>query len=61
MNYSVEEYKKDIDKNGIEEVWLHILEYCKYSKNGFCQREKRKKSPWKERNALSNRSKSDSC
>jgi hypothetical protein len=33
MNYSVEEYKKDIDKNGIEEVWLHILEYCKYSKN----------------------------
>ena len=33
MNYSVEEYKKDIDKNGIEEVWLNILEYCKYNKN----------------------------
>lgn len=32
-NYSIEKYKSDIDKNGIEEVWLNILEYCKYNKN----------------------------
>ena len=32
-NYTIEQYKIDIDKNGMELVWLDILEYCKYNRN----------------------------
>ena len=32
-NYTIEQYKIDIDKNGMESVWLDILEYCKYNRN----------------------------
>ena len=34
-NYSIEKYKSDIDKYGLETVWLNILEYCKYNKNNI--------------------------
>ena len=46
-NYSIEKYKSDIDKNGIEVVWLNILEYCNF-KGGTYYSDLRRKHGYEE-------------